>query len=158
MNKSNTIPIILIVGYITYQQFAGNGSPIAPKPAPPILGAEVMAAFSQTDNRQQAAADAKLLAYVCDTLAEILDTDGKLKEPQLSTGLAIDNLRRNDRIYTFQRRSLSTNYPALPNVISAHFEAIVGTSGGPIDDQQRAKWVKAFADLAKASHYAAGEL
>jgi hypothetical protein len=111
-------------------------------------------AFSTNDDRAQASRDAKRFGKLCASLADDIEDDAKLQSPFFKTGVQLDELRRRARIYMFRGTSLSAKYPGLPVAVDTLLTARVGTSGGPIDNEQRRKWVAAFRELAAAGEEA----
>ncbi len=122
---------------------------------PPKDAPDLVQAFSQSDDPQQARADAMTLAALCRSIADVIEYDGKLDEPRLRTGQQLDRLRRWTREYTLDGVSLGTRYPALPPAIKAYLDERLGTDAGPLTSQQRDKWVAAYRKIAEAAEYAA---
>jgi hypothetical protein len=101
-----------------------------------------------------AARDAALVAALCGELADEIEWDAAQAEPLLRTGLAFDELRVRTRILLCRGKSLGAKHPLARDAIEAHLTATAGTSGGPLDAAAKAKWVKAYRDVAQAAEAA----
>ncbi len=122
---------------------------------PPKDAPDLVQAFAQSDDPQQAKADALVLAALCRSIADVIEYDGQLDEPRLRTGQQLDRLRRWTREYTLDGVSLGTRYPALPPAVKKYLDDRLGTEAGPLTSQQRTKWVVAYRKIAEAAEYAA---
>jgi hypothetical protein len=148
---------ILLVGVLGYFALQGRGcGHMVPAPEPPP-GPNLVAAFASNDDRGQASADAHAFATICTALADTLEYDGTRPQPLLKTGVQIDELRRNVRQLRMHGGSFLPRYPQLGLELDAFLTAAVGTSGGPIDATQRAKWITALRQLAACAQYAADQ-
>ena len=85
-----------------------------------------------------------------DELADEIAWDGTLEEPLLRTGVALDDLRIAAREGRMRGTSIGDRQPHVRDAIHAYLDQQLGASGGPVDDAQRAKWVAAYKDLARA--------
>ena len=123
----------------------------APAPGPaPVVGLDLRGRFVGPD----AAADAATTAALLEELAGQIEWDGSQAEPRLRTGAAFDDLRRSARELRTRGVSLGARQPAVRDAIKAFLDAQVGTDGGPVDAAARAKWVRAFRDIATAAEAA----
>lgn len=152
------LPLVILAAvavlYFGQQQGCSLGQ-VVPRPAPPA-GPDLRAAFATNDDRAAAAAHAHLFGTICDSLADYLEYDGTRPQPLLKTGVQIDEFRRSLRQTRTKGWSFLTQYPGLDKPLDAHFTAAVGTSGGPITGETRAKWVIALRQAAACAEYAAG--
>jgi len=101
-----------------------------------------------------AARDAALVAALCGELADEIEWDAAQPEPLLRTGLAFDELRVRSRILLCRGESLGAKHPLARDAIEAHLTATAGTSGGPLDAAAKARWMKAYRDVAAAAEAA----
>lgn len=141
----------LIVGYLL---LGGSGGILPEKPA----GPDLTAAFAQTSNTSQAAADARQFAALCASLADMMEYDGKRTEPRLLTGVQMDDLRRWAREYLQVGSSFGSRYPRLPELVGGYLDEKLGKSGGPVTPESRAAWVAAHRQLSLCGEYAAKAL
>lgn len=157
MNKQTLIIAGLLIAGLAYDHFNGGEDSIIPSPAPP-MGSELRAAFAKSDDHRRSAIHAKALGDICSTMAEVLTYDGRKSEPRIKAGVHVDDLRRTTREFALDGKSLGQEYTDLGPVVKDHFDKAVGTSGGELTAEQRAKWIAAFESLAEASYWASGEL
>lgn len=94
-----------------------------------------------------AADDAATLSALCQELAEVIAWDAGRR---LKTGVAMDDLRIASREMRMRGESIGARQPHVRDAIASYLDDKLGTSGGPVDDGQRAKWVAAYEDLARA--------
>lgn len=100
---------------------------------------------------QHGAEDAAVVAALTAELADEIQWDGEQASPTLSTGVAIDELRRRARELRCRGVSIGTRQPAARDAIASHLDQAVGTAGGPVDASQRAAWVKALREISEAA-------
>lgn len=125
-----------------------SAPPPAPTPAPgPAPGLSLRGAFVGPD----AAADAATVSALMDELAAEIEWDGSQAEPLIRTGVAVDDLRQRARELRCRGVSLGEKHPRAREAIKAHLDATAGTSGGPLTPAQRAAWVSAYRDIARAA-------
>jgi len=124
-------------------------APTQPEPAPP--GALDLRGTFQGAT---AAEDAATLAAMADEIANVIEYDGEQEEPLLGTGLALDALRTRTREFVLQGQSLGQRHPAMRNIVAGYLESELGTSGGAITNEQRAKWVSAYREIARSARHA----
>lgn len=127
-------------------------SPATPSPAPP----PDPSAFSLRGKfvGPDAARDAALVAALCHELAAEIEWDAAQAEPLIKTGVAFDELRVRSRILLCRGESLGAKHPAARDAIEHYLNAVAGTAGGPLTDEQKAKWIAAYRDVAKAAEAA----
>lgn len=99
--------------------------------------------------------DAYVIAALCAELADVIAWDGKLDNPRLSSGVAFDDLRIAARESRMRGVSIGERQPHVRDAIHEFLDDQVGTSGGPVDDEQRRAWVTAYREIARAASVAA---
>jgi hypothetical protein len=102
-----------------------------------------------------ASADASTFGALCDELAAVLEYDAEQAEPRIKTGAAIEDLRVAAREARLRGVSLGARQPHARDAVKAYLDQAAGTSGGPLSLEQRAAWVSAFRDVARAANDAA---
>jgi len=146
-NHIATLAAWAVIGYAIFRAFT---TPAPPTPTP-HNGPDLRAAFGQTDNPARARADAATFAALCRSIADVIEYDGRLDKPRLTTGAQLDRLRRWAREYNLDGVSLGTRYPALPPAIKTYLDEQLGTDAGPLAPAHRQKWVAAYRTLAAAA-------
>lgn len=103
---------------------------------------------------ETAAEDACVVGCLCGELAAELEYDGAQPEASryLTTGQAVDELRRIARVLRCKGHSIGDRQPIARDKIAAHLEATVGTDGGPLTADQRSRWITALRDIERAAH------
>jgi hypothetical protein len=125
-------------------------APVVPVPPARPEALDLRGKFAGMD----AARDAALVAAICGELADEIEWDAAQPEPLLRTGLAFDELRVRTRILLCRGESLGAKHPLARDAIEAHLTATAGTSGGPLDAAAKARWMKAYRDVAQAAEAA----
>lgn len=120
----------------------------APDPTPP----EPLA-FTLRGKFQGAtgADDAMVVQAMCDELANEIAWDGRQAEPMFKTGVQLDALRTRTRELRCKGESIGDRQPAVRQAIHEYLDATIGVAGGPVSDQQRAKWVDAYRAVSRAA-------
>lgn len=95
--------------------------------------------------------DAAAVACLCTEVADCIEWDGQQDEPMLATGTSFAELRRRARELRLHRESIGNRQPHVRDAIKAYLDDAVGVDGGPVDDDQRARWVKAFREVGEAA-------
>lgn len=149
---------------ISWQQVAAAGllilavvsfnwqTPVTPSPTPPP--APVPAAPLDLAGLFQGptgAEDAALVAALTGELADELQWDWSQPKPYITTGVAVDELRRRAREMRCRGVSIGARQPAARDAIAKHLDAAVGNSGGPIDEAKQAAWLKALREISEAA-------
>jgi len=126
---------------------------LQPMPGPP----EPSPAFSLRGKfiGPSASADAATFGALCDELAATLEYDASQAEPRIKTGASIEDLRVAAREARLRGVSLGARQPHARDAVKAYLDQAAGTSGGPLSQEQRAAWVSAFRDVARAANDAA---
>lgn len=123
----------------------------APTPAPDIPTDIVLQGkFVGPD----AAEDAAVLSTLADELANEIEWDGLQDHPFLRTGVDFDTLRTRAREIRCKGESLGEKHPKVRTAVATYLDQKIGNSGGPISPADRAKWVVAYRDIAKAAAHA----
>lgn len=141
--------LLLAVAVASYfRQPAADGEPV-PVPEPARLDLRGLW------KGPTASEDAAVVGALCGELADELEFDGTQAEPFLRTGVAVDELRQRARELRCRGVSVGARQPAARDAIHAYLDSAVGTAGGPISPEQRARWVNALRDIAEAATDAA---
>jgi hypothetical protein len=131
---------------------------LSPKPAPaPKPDLPESLSLAGKFSGATAAEDAAVLAALCDELARVIEVDGKREPPRLKSGAQFDELRIAARENRTKGVSIGARQPRARDAIEAYLNEAVGVSGGPVTPEQRAKWVSAFFEIARAASRAAGQ-
>lgn len=151
MSPKTRHSLAALFGAVAFVSLMAPPAPPAPKPEPPE-------AFSLTGKFVGASAseDAATLAALCDELARIIQADGEKETPRLKTGIQLDELRVAAREGRTRGISIGARQPKARDAIEQYLNDAVGVSGGPVDAEQRAKWVDAFFEISRAASRAAG--
>jgi hypothetical protein len=126
------------------QEFTPSPTPPPPVPAGPL---DLTGLFAG----QHGAADAAVVAALTGELADEIEWDGQQKAPILTTGVALDDLRRRARELRCRGVSIGQRQPAARDAIAKHLDQAVGNEGGPIDDAKRLAWVTAMREISEAA-------
>jgi len=127
-------------------EFAPRGAAPVPSPAALSLRGQFVG--------PSAAEDAAAFAGLCHGIAEALAADGTVPTPRITTGVHVEDLRIASSEGRFLPRSLSRDQPHAVAVAGRYLDSVVGTSGGPLAADARARWVEAFRELARAAEEA----
>lgn len=158
MNQAHTstgwLPILAIA--LAAFLLSSRGCHFSPAtPGVPPEGPNMVRAFGANDNRAEAAAHALAMATIHDSVADMLEYDGKLETPRLKTGVQVDDFQRALREFRMRGWSFGYRYPDLRTELQLWFDAQVGDSGGAIDAPRRQKWIQAHRAAAASCRYAA---
>ena len=93
--------------------------------------------------------------HLCQALADMIAFDGRQSEPQLTTGVQLDNFRTLSRFYQTEGASYARRYPSLAETAGSYLESKLGNEGGQLNDAARARWVDAYEALSASALYAA---
>jgi hypothetical protein len=158
MNERRSyLPLLAAIGLAIWLVTAKPFDGPAPAPGPAPAAVDLVAAFATNDDRAERVEHALTFATICRSLADCLEYDAGRSEPLLKTGLQVDDLRRGLRQTRMRGWSFLAKYPALGSQTEAFLAGQVGTSGGPLSAEDRAKWISAFRTLAAAAEYAASQ-
>lgn len=139
--------VLLAVGQVLVANRAPSPLPVPP-PEPPQPVALDLAGLFQGPT---AAQDAAIVAAITAELAEEIIWDSQQGKPYLTTGVAVDELRRRVREARCRGVSIGARQPAARDAIAKHLDDAVGNGGGPLDDAKKAAWVKALVEIAEAA-------
>ena len=136
--------IAAVVSWHFGQQVPPSPLPLPPAPAGPL---DLTGLFAG----QNGAADAAVVSALTGELADEIEWDGDQAAPILTTGVALDDLRRRARELRCRGVSIGQRQPAARDAIAKHLDQAVGNEGGPIDVAKRAAWVKAMREISEAA-------
>lgn len=102
-----------------------------------------------------ASADAATIGALCSELADEIEADGMSATPYLRTAVAFDELRTRARELRCRGVSIGQRQPTARDAIKGYLDANVGTAGGPVTPEGRAKWIAALRDVGRAATDAA---
>lgn len=97
-----------------------------------------------------ASEDAALVGALCTEIGDELAFDASQPQPYLTTGVAIDDLRKTSRVLRCRGISIGDRQPLARDAIAKYLDEKVGTDGGPLTPQSRAAWVAAYRELGRA--------
>jgi hypothetical protein len=156
MNERRSyLPLLVAISLAAWLVMARPFDQAVPAPGPAPVGVDLQAAFATNDDRAEAAEHARTFATICRSLADCLEYDAGRSEPLLKTGVQVDDVRRGLRQTRMRGWSFLAKYPALASATESYLVSQVGTSGGPLSAEDRAKWISAFRTLAAAADHAA---
>lgn len=101
-----------------------------------------------------AASDCALIAAMCEEVAEVIEWDGMQDDPLLSTGTALDAFRTRTRRFLCRGESIGDRQPAVRDAVAGYLDEELGSDGGEISQVQRAKWVRAYKEIAESARNA----
>jgi hypothetical protein len=104
---------------------------------------------------ETASEDAALIGALCSELADEIEFSSGKPDGYLSTGVAVDELRKRTRILRCRGISIGDRQPSARDAIAKYLDGAVGTDGGPLTAEQRTAWVVAYRDLGRAATDAA---
>ncbi len=143
--------IALVAAAIAY----GIMPPASPGPGPtpsPDAGPLSLAGLFSGETASE---DASLIGALCSELADEIEFSSGKPDGYLSTGVAVDELRKRTRILRCRGISIGDRQPSARDAIAKYLDEAVGTDGGPLTAEQRTAWVVAYRDLGRAATDAA---
>lgn len=148
LGKRHLAAALLVVAAVV-AWVSTSARPDVPTPAPPPADAKL-------DLRGRfvgpsAAVDAAITAALMEEVAAELEYDAGLPEPLLKTGQAMDQLRQRARLLMCRGVSLGDRHPMARDAIREYLDQAAGVAGGPLSPAQRAAWVAAYRDVARAA-------
>lgn len=117
------------------------------KPTPEARDLDLRGKFVGPD----AAQDAAILSTISSELANEIEWDGTQSNPYLKTGVDFDELRTTARDVRCRGECLGDKHPKVRTAVATYLNEKVGISGGPISPADRANWVAAYREIAKAA-------
>ena len=138
-------------GLLVLAALAFNWQGAVPAPAPPAPMPAGPLDLSGLFSGPAGAEDAALVAALTGELADELQWDWSQEKPYLTTGVAVDELRRRTREMRCRGVSIGARQPKARDAIAAHLDKAVGTSGGPIDQAKQVAWLKALREISEAA-------
>lgn len=148
LERRHVLGVALLAGAAWAWSSSSSPAPSpTPAPGPAPGGLNLRGTFVGPD----AAADAATVSALMDELAAEIEWDGMQTEPLIRTGVAVDDLRQRARELRCRGVSLGEKHPRAREAIRAYLDATAGTSGGPLTAAQRAAWIAAYRDIARAA-------
>lgn len=125
-----------------------DAQPPKPSPAPQPASSGIVLRGKFTT-----AEDAQLTEALFSEWADELEWDQMQPEAErhLTTGIAFDELRTRARDLRCRGRRIGDANPAARDAIAAYLTSRVGTSGGPLGQDQYAAWISALREIARAA-------
>lgn len=143
--KHLAVAALLVAAAISFIPLRSSNPEPAPAPTPPDAFS-LRGTFTGTTASQ----DASTVSEMCAALADCIEYDGN-NEKRLKTGAAFDDLRIAAREMRCRGESIGSRQPQARDAIHKFLDDAVGSSGGPVTEQDRAEWVAAFRDIARAA-------
>jgi hypothetical protein len=138
--------VVLLSILAAWLLLSGDRQP-TPAPTPPPGELDLAGAFIG----ETAADDAAIVAALAGELADCIEYDQMQAEPVLTTGLALDNLRTQARLFRCDGRSLGEVHPELARRVGSYLDSKLGNAGGPVSPEQLAKWITAYREIERAA-------
>lgn len=123
----------------------------APAPSPAPDGAIVLQGLFSGPT---ALSDARTVQHLSEEIADAIEQDGNKEKPRLAAGVHFDDLRVTAREFRCRGESIGDRQPAVAAAVGKFLEQAVGNSGGPVNAEQRAKWIAAYREIARAASVA----
>ena len=98
--------------------------------------------------------DASLVSALCGEIADVIDWDALMGSPVLTTGHKLDTLRTRSREMFCRGESIGDRQPKMRDLVAKFLDSRLGVSGGPVTPEQRAAWVAAYREIARAANVA----
>lgn len=144
--------VTLVASAIVWHYFGLEDAAPAPEPTPaPPASLDLRGMF----RGPTASEDAATIGGLCSELADEIEWDGAQAEPFLKTGVAFDELRTRARELRCRGVSIGARQPAARDAIHGYLDQAVGVAGGPVNAEQRQRWIDALRDIGKAATDAA---
>jgi hypothetical protein len=97
----------------------------------------------------EAAADTARVEALFDEIASDVEWDADQAEPDITTGIAFDELRTRAFDMRLKGDSIGDRHPRVRAEIKRYLDSAAGTSGGPLTPEEKAKWIAAFRTVAR---------
>jgi hypothetical protein len=163
LTPRHAIGLALVVAALAYASMP-DATP-TPAPGPPDPGPLSLKGLFAGPTASE---DAALIGAMCTEIGDEIQFSSGKPDGYLSTGIAVDELRRRTRILRCRGISIGDRQPAARDAIANYLDRAVGepvtqpdgsvayvTSGGPLTPEQRSAWVAAYRDLGRAASDAA---
>lgn len=139
---------LLVAAALAYSRPAADAEP-TPAPNSRALPLSLQGLFTGPT----AAEDAAALAALCDELAGAVEFDAEQQKPRLANGYQIADLRTAAREIRMGGQSIGARQPLVRDAVAKYLEQpeILGKAGGPLAPKDRARWIAAFRDIARAA-------
>lgn len=130
--------------------WAGGTHQAEPTP-PPSASLVLRGKFSATPT---AASDAAKLSALFAELADEVEWDAAQPDPLIKSGVAFDDLRVRAFDLRLRGESIGQRHPRVREAIKDYLDRTAGTSGRPLTPEQRATWIAAYREVARAAEEA----
>ena len=149
MKREHVILAALLAGAVlaAVVEFAPRPGP-APTPTPAAL--DLRGKFIGAT----AAEDAAAFAGLCHGIRQAILADGSKSPARITTGVHVEDLRIAAAEGRFLPRSFSADQPHVAAAAGQFLDKTVGTSGGPMTPELKAKWAEALLQLEQAAEEA----
>ncbi len=125
-----------------------------PPPAAPTPQPDGELNLSKAFSGLTALEDASLVSALCGEIADVIDWDALMGSPVLTTGHKLDTLRTRSREMFCRGESIGDRQPKMRDLVARFLDSRLGVSGGPVTPEQRAAWVSAYREIARAANVA----
>ena len=145
---SDRLRAIAVAGLLAAAAWSAmDAMPPSPPPAPDDSKLILRGLFVG----EKAADDAAVLSAFAAALADAIEDDGRSPEPLLKTGVQLDTLRVRTRDVLCKGERIGDRQQKVRDAIHSFLDDALGTSGGPVDAAQRAKWIDAYRVISGAA-------
>ena len=154
--------ILLALAAAVLYFLAGGKLPDAPGPTPnpePAPVAGFAAVFAENPNRAQASGDLEQLAWLCQSVGECLEYDGRAKNgPRIKTAAQVEDLRTRTRELQLFGVEYAGRYPRWGAAVAEFMRERLGDEDADLTPAEREKQVRAYRALADELAKARAEL
>ena len=151
--------ILLPLGFLAGSHLGAKPAQPQPDPAP-VSGLDLRGKFVGPHAAEDAAITAAITGQVADGLADDgkvdINGDGKIDPPRLTTGRQVWELRNAMRAYRTGGVLLGDRQPMVRDAIKAYLDQECGKAPGPLTDEDKATYQKAFRTIKAAALAAIG--
>jgi hypothetical protein len=138
--------ILAVMGVVSWL-----GSVQPPRPSPDAPSAITLDGLFVGPTAVQ---DAATVSAMTAEIADEIKWDGEQEKPKMVAAVQFDALRFRVREFRVRGESIGERQPAVRDAVKQFLDRQVGTSGGPVTPEQRAKWVEAYREISKAAENA----
>lgn len=136
-----------------------NSTPSGPAPIPlPPDAPNMQPVFSGNQNKPEARQHASSAAGLFSALADMLEYDGSLNTPKITSGKQLQTQRITTRDYMMQGWSFNKNYQSFGDTIQKYLDSHAGVEPGPLNPDARKKWIDSYRILGRACKKAQGDI
>ena len=138
--------VVIVFIFAAWLILSGDRQP-TPAPTPPPGELDLAGVFIG----QTASDDAAIVASLAGALADCIEYDQMQPDPVLTTGLALDYLRTQARMFRCDGRSLGKVHPELSRRVGDYLDLKLGNAGGPVGPKKLAAWIAAYREIERAA-------